>query len=159
MRIDQKEFEEAIELYSDAMMRCAYAYCGNTADSEDIVQEAFVRYLKKAPQFKDEAHRKAWLLRVVINLSKNLKKNFWQRNKCELDENMPAESDALHSCEIWSAVRQLPPKYRVIIELYYHMGYTIEEIAQITGSKKSTVGDRLSRAKTLLKKIYEEESP
>ena len=72
---------------------------------------------------------------------------------------MPAESDALHSCEIWSAVRQLPPKYRVIIELYYHMGYTIEEIAQITGSKKSTVGDRLSRAKTLLKKIYEEESP
>ena len=38
---------------------------------EDIVQEAFIRYLQRSPRFKNEAHKKAWLLRVTINLSKD----------------------------------------------------------------------------------------
>ena len=72
-RVDKKELEEAVEKYSDVMLRCAYAYCGNMADAEDVVQEAFIRYIRRSPEFKDEQHRRAWLLRVVINLSKSLR--------------------------------------------------------------------------------------
>ena len=154
MRIDKQEFEDTVDTYSDAMFRCAYAYCGNRADSEDIVQEAFIRYLKRSPRFKDEEHKKAWLLRVTINLAKDLKRSFWNKNRSELDENTPGSSEELKRCEIWSAVRQLPPKYRILVELYYREGFTIEEISRITGIKRSTVGDRLARAKDLLGKIY-----
>ena len=155
-RADKSDFEDAVQKYAAVMLRCAYSYCGNKADAEDIVQEAFIKYLDKAPKFADEAHRRAWLLRVVINLSKNLQKSFWNRNRSELDENMPSTGSELAGVEIWSAVRRLPPKYRIVIELYYHEGFTIEEIAQITGSRRSTVGDRLKRGKALLKKMFEE---
>ena len=81
MRIDKKEFEKTVDTYSDVMLRCAYTYCGSKANAEDIVQEAFVKYLKKAPTFESEEHKKAWLLRVVINISKNFARSFWNRNK------------------------------------------------------------------------------
>lgn len=157
-RVDKQEFENTVNTYSDMMYRCALAYCGNKADAEDVVQDAFVRYLQRSPEFKGEAHKKAWLLRVTINLSKDLCKSFWRRNKSELDENTPSKNGELSECEIWSAVSQLPQKYRVIIELYYGEGLTIDEISRITKVKRSTVGDRLLRAKQLLKKLYEEES-
>ncbi len=156
MRIDKDDFEQAVMKYSDVMYRCAYACCGNRSDAEDIVQDTFMQYLKRAPQFADENHRKAWLLRVVINLSKNLKLSFWVRNKRELTESIADAGDAFADCEIWSAVQQLPPNCRIIIELYYHEGLTIEEIAAVTRVKRSTVAYRLNKAKKLLGDIYKE---
>ena len=157
MRINQDEFEKTVDTYSDVMLRCAYTYCGNRADAEDIVQEAFVKYLKKSPSFDDEAHKKAWLLRVVINMSKNLLKSFWNRNKTDIDENIADNDNPLVNCEIWENVRKLPAKYRILVELYYGEGCTMEEINKITGVKKSTVGDRLKKARELLEKMYKEE--
>ena len=157
MRINKEEFEKTVDTYSDVMFRCAYAYCNNRTDAEDIVQEAFVKYLKKSPQFEDEEHKKAWLLRVVINLSKNLVKSFWNRNKTDIDDNIPDEKGELTKCEIWEDVKRLPAKYRILVELYYGEGYTIEETAKITGVKKSTVSDRLKKARELLEKMYKEE--
>ena len=153
--IDMSQLEQAVDAYSDTMFRCAYAYCGNREDAEDIVQEAFAAYLAKKPSFKDEQHRKAWLLRVVINKAKNLKRSFWHRNRTELDENTAADYSELDDAEVRSVIRQLPPKYRLITELYYHDGYTIAEIAQITGVPRPTVGHRLKRARELLERILE----
>ena len=158
MRIQKDEFENTVDQYSDIMLRCAYAYCGNYDDAEDIVQEAFIKFLDRSPQFKDDQHKKAWLLRVVINLAKNRNKTFWNRNKTALDEKMPDDNDMLRKCEIWGAVNSLPPKYRIMIFLYYHEQYTIEEAAAMIGISKSTAADRLKKARSLLKKIYEEDN-
>ncbi len=157
MRIEQNEFEKTVNNYSDSMLRCAYTYCGNLTDAEDIVQEAFIRYLRKSPKFESETHKKAWLLRTVINLSKDLTRSFWHRKKTELTEDVIDESNSFKECEIRSAVQQLPEKFRIIVELYYGEGCTIEEITKITGIKRSTVGDRLKRAREMLRKIYEED--
>lgn len=157
MYIEKIEFEKTVNKYSDTLLRCAYTYCGNLSDAEDIVQEALVKYLKKAPKFENEEHKKAWLLRVTINLSKNLTKSFWHSNKTEISENITDNKANLTKFEIWEDVKRLPPKYRTVLELYYYEGYKIEEIAKITNSRKSTVGDRLAKAKKLLSKIYKEE--
>ncbi len=159
MHIDKQDFEQAVREHSDAMLRCAYAYCGSVADAEDIVQEAFIKYLKKAPQFSDENHRKAWLLRVVINLSKNLTLSFRRRNKTDLPEELPDPSDPVKDSEVWLLVYELPAKYRILVELYYREGFTIREISEITGVRVPTVGKRLEKARQLLKNIYKEEQP
>lgn len=153
MRISKEEFEKTVDDYSEIMFRCAYTYCNNRADAEDIVQEAFVKYLKKSLPFESEEHKKAWLLRVVINLSKNLMKSFWNRNKTDIDENIADNNNYLTNYELWEDVRKLPAKYRILVELYYGEGYTLEEITRITGIKKSTVSDRLKKARQLLEKI------
>ena len=155
--MDNKELEK---IYNDtyrSVYWTAMSLLKDEEDAQDIVQEAFLILLRKQPKFKDEQHKRSWLLRVTINLSKNFRKSFWNRNKTELSEDLPDISDLTEGFEIWQAVRQLPPKYRLVIELYYHVGCTIEEISAITGAPRSTVGSRLSRAKVLLKEIYKEE--
>lgn len=156
MYIEKTEFEKTVDEYADILFRCAYTYCANRSDAEDAVQETFIRYLKKKPHFGDEAQKKAWLVKTTINISKDFTKSFWHKNKNALDEEITDDKDPLTECEIWEDVKTLPKKYRIIVELYFHEGYTIEEIADITGVKRSTVGDRLTKAKKLLEDLYKE---
>ena len=55
------------EQYAGMLYRLAYARTGSRADAEDVMQEVFVRLLRARPEFRDEEHAKAWLLRVIIN--------------------------------------------------------------------------------------------
>ena len=63
-----------IEKYSDMVYRIAYTRTNSKQDSEDIYQEVFLKLAKKIPNFKNEEHEKAWLIRVTINFSKKSKK-------------------------------------------------------------------------------------
>lgn len=156
MQIEKTEFESTIDKYADILLRCAYTYCGDLGYAEDAVQETFLKYLKKNPRFDKEEQKKTWLVKTVIRISKDFTKSFWHRKKTAIDEFVVDEDDPLAECEIWEDVNSLPPKYRIIIELYFHEGYTIEEIAAIIGVSKSTVGDRLTKAKKLLNDLYKE---
>jgi len=149
-----REIEKAVALYGDTVYRCAYTYCGNRHDAEDIMQEVFYRFMTKAPVFAEESYEKAWLLRVTINLSKNYVRSFWYRNVDELKEDVPGLSS--EETYIWEKVRGLPLKYRTVLSLYYVEGYSIREIAEILGKKSSTVGTWLERGKALLRKEMEE---
>ena len=160
MRMDKSEFEKTVLDYSDMLLRCSYSICSNRSDAEDIVQEAFIKLIKKNPEFKDEEHKKAWLLRVVINLSKDLLRSFWNRNKYHLedfDELIGSEAIVDDTDEIWTLVDKLPVKYRVVIQLYYYEGLTLKEISSAIGKSIGTTSNRLNRARDLLKKMYEEE--
>ena len=53
------------EQYAGMLYRLAYARTGSRADAEDVMQEVFVRLLRARPEFRDEEHAKAWLLRVL----------------------------------------------------------------------------------------------
>lgn len=146
--------DQLIEKYASMMLRCAYAYCGNRADAEDILQEVFIKYMKHLPAFKDSSHEKAWFLRVTINTSKDYTKSFWYRRTEAMDENIPYE--CAEEKEIWDMVQKLPPKYRIIIQLFYQEGYSIREISELLKLKETTIGTQLTRARGLLKKICKE---
>jgi RNA polymerase sigma-70 factor (ECF subfamily) len=143
------DFDKIVNKYSDAMFRCAYTYCNNRQDAEDIIQEVFYKYLLKKPSFKDESHEKAWFLRVTINTSKNYVHSFWHRNVECIQEDISYINSEEE--EIWELVRKLPEKYRVVIELHYLEGYSIKEIAEILNKNNSTVGTWFERAKKMLK--------
>lgn len=152
---DKKLMNYMIEKYADMMFRCAYSYCKNRADTEDIIQEVFIKYMKKSPEFSDEKHEKAWFIRVTINTAKDYIKSFWYRKTEGMNEDIIYNDK--ESINIWEIVGKLPPKYRSIIQLYYQEGYSIKEISFILKMRESTVGTQLSRARDLLKKIGKEE--
>ncbi len=148
---------DAVEKYGDSMYRCAYTYCHNRHDAEDIVQEVFSKLLTKNPVFNDERHKKAWLLRVTINTSKDYLRSFWRRNVELIEEEISIKKECCErDAEIWKAVNDLPQKYRIIIKLYYTENYTIKEIADLLNTKVSTIGTRFERAKKMLKERIEE---
>lgn len=149
-------FEKIVDKYSDIMFRCAYTYCNNRQDAEDVVQEVFCKYLSKRPRFSNEEHEKAWLLRVTINTSKNYTRSFWRRKVDLVEQDIISLTEEKQ--DIWNLVRELPEKYRIVIELHYIEGYSIKDIARLLNKNESTIGTRFERAKKKLKEIIEKEN-
>ena len=139
--------EKAVKTYSKSMLNAAYSLLGSVVDAEDAVQDAFVKYIQKAPDFKDADHEKAWLLRVTINISKNMLKASGRKN-LPIQEDIPYEQN---NNEVLQCVMSLEEKYRTIIHLYYYEDYSIKEIASILSLPRATVGTRLSRGRSILK--------
>ena len=66
--MEKKHIDDIIKKYGNLLYRAVYVQVGNRHDTQDILQEAFIRYLEKAPVFADEEHEKAWLLQVTHHL-------------------------------------------------------------------------------------------
>lgn len=140
----------AVNAYADLIYRIAFQNLGNRSDAEDTVQEVFIKLLK-APSFQDDTHMKAWLIRITINLCKDLKKSAWHRKTTSLIENSSCCTQEQQ--EIMDEIWRLPVKYRNVIYLYYYEEYTISEISEILNVRKNTVNSWLVRARKNLKGI------
>ncbi len=147
-------YNEIADKYIDTVYRLALSRTKSREHAEDISQDVFVKLLQNKKKFESEEHLKAWLLRVTINLTKDLFSSHWYRTTDELDENITYE--ATESNGVYDAVMALPQKYRTVIHLHYFEGYKVEEIALITNSTAGTVKSQLHRGRDMLKSIMEE---
>lgn len=147
--------ERMLSEYGNAVLRLAYSYLHNTADAEEVLQDALVQFLRTAPVLNTKEHEKAWFLHVASNLSKNRIKYNAIRQTDELMEELVAENrDDLSF--VWEAVKALPDKYREVVHLFYHEGYQTAQIAQILRMKEATVRSNLSRGREKLKTVLKE---
>ena len=147
---------EAVEKYGDVLYRLCLIMLRNTADAEDAVQETFIRYIQKSPDFADNEHEKAWLITVATNKCRDMLR-YRSRHFTESEELL--NSCALEKADsgILDALMELKDKYRIILTLHYVEGYKIEEIAELTGISPSAVKMRLSRGRKLLEEKYRKE--
>ncbi len=153
--MSEAEFDAALAQYGDTVYRLAFAYTRNRADADDVFQEVFLRYFRRAPAFETEEHRKAWLLRVTINRAKSCL-------SCRVLHGPPqAEGAVLFSApasmELHEALSKLAPKYRTVIHLFYYEGYTAEEIGALLHRKPATVRTQLTRARRRLASLLQDE--
>lgn len=144
-----------IDVYGNNILQLAYSYLHNMSDAEEILQDTLIKYLEKSPNFENNTHEKAWLLKVASNLSKNRIEYNNLRSTDELNDNLIAENKEDLSF-IWEAVKSLPNGYREVIHLYYQEGYNTIEIAKILNRKETSVRSDLHRGRQKLKNILKE---
>ena len=144
-----------LDVHGDSVLRMAYSYMHNMQDAEDILQETLIRYMQAAPEFENETHARAWLLRVAANLSKNRIEYNRYRMADELNEELVAEEREDLSF-VWEAVKSLPVTYRETIHLFYREGFKTAQIAEILGEKEATVRSHLKRGREKLREILKE---
>lgn len=151
----QPDGARALRRHGDAVLRLACAYLHQRAEAEDVLQDALLQYLQKAPAFADEAHERAWLLRVAANLCKN-RLSYWRRHpQEELSELLPGREEP-QLAAVWDAVGALPARYRGVVHLYYYEGYSTVEIARLLGKKEATIRSLLTRARARLRELLKE---
>ncbi len=149
-----RHIEYAVEKYSQMLFRICYSILCNKHDAEDALQETFLKYMTKAPLFKDDDHEKAWLIKVATNISKNIcrfNNRHATENLNEFREIGISDSDR----EIFELIMQLPVKYKVVLDLYYIEGYKANEIAHILKITPVTVRKRLQYGRKMLKSEIE----
>lgn len=149
----EHQANRAIERYADLVYKICIVHLKNRADTEDIFQTVFLKYVLYPREFESEEHEKAWIIRVTINACKDLLKSFFRSRTVSLEELDAPVIQQLpqQESEVLQAVLELDPKYRDVVYLFYYEQYTAPEIAKILGKMENTVYTRLARARGLLK--------
>ena len=99
----------------------------NRADTEDIFQTVFLKYVLSSVSFESEEHEKAWIIRVTINACKDLLKSFYRRRTVSLDAVI--EQPALlppDNKRCWKRFYPFRPniKYKDVVSLHFYQDYT-----------------------------------
>ena len=125
-------------------------------DADDVFQDVCLRLVRdeNAPLTND-SHLKAYLIRVTVNICKDLHKCAWRKRTEPLDDHVGDISPESES--IMDEVMKLKPFFRSVIYLYYYQEYSGREIAELFGKNENTVSTALRRARLKLKDILKEE--
>lgn len=143
------QINDVLTRYSNMVYRLALSRTRNIADAEDVLQEVFLRLIHKKPEFENEEHRKAWLIRVTVNCSSKLLTSAWFRRTVPLEEELKFQTK--EKSDVYYAVMELPLKYRTVIHLYHYEDLSISQISDILTINESTIKSQLLRARQLLK--------
>ena len=113
-----ENIERIMKTYGNMLFRLCLFTLGNSSDAEDVVQDTLIKYMQAAPDFKDEGHEKAWLIKVAANRCRDILRFHKRHPAVALDdiyEFVPDNTDT----QIMDALITLPEKYRIVLMLYY----------------------------------------
>ncbi len=149
------------EQYANDVLRVSYFYLGDRQKAEDVMQEVFLRLYTRQPEL-EEGKEKAWLLKVALNLCRDIWRTGWVKRVVlgsKVLEMIPSEADAiedrLEKEALLQAVHSLPAAEREVFILFYYQGYGIEEISSMLNIPAGTISSRLSRGRVKLKNLLE----
>lgn len=147
--------EEIIDRYQSMVYGLALARTGSAVDADDVFQEVFLAYCRSGKTFRDEEHRKAWLLKTTVNLSRRFTASTWRKKTVPLDqrEDVPVLFQEPEENLVWEAVRSLEETYRLPIYLHYFQELSTREIGKVLSLRPGTVRMRLSRGRDKLREL------
>lgn len=153
---------EIYQLYYKAMYNTSLRLVNDSAEAEDIMQEAFLSAFKNINNYKEEVSFGAWLKKIVVNRSlDSLKKRKIQKDPIddrvltleEEDHNTDANDIAQEVAEVKQAIALLSQNYRTLITLHLIEGYDHEEVAEILNISNAAVRTGYSRARKKLQEL------
>lgn len=159
-----EEIQRMMDAYGNDVLRTAYMYLKDEQKAEDAFQEVFIKVFNKYGSFKGESSEKTWIIRITINVCKDMLRSSWFRRVLLTDEIRPQnggsniEDKVIKNDEnrlLFNAVISLPTNQKDVIILYYYQNYSTKEICEILNIAEGTVRSRLHRARKILKSKLE----
>jgi RNA polymerase sigma-70 factor (ECF subfamily) len=155
------EFERVAMPHTESLLRAALRVVRERAAAEDMVQETLLRAWRAFDQFERGTNCKAWLFRIMLNIS-NKNHRMAQARPVLVPLNghepprvipMHARQPQLTAAEVLSALEALSTEHRLVLIMAVVEGFTCKEIAGICSLPIGTVMSRLSRGRAELRKI------
>lgn len=137
-------------------------YAADAHEAEDNLQDGFIKVFTNLKSFRDEGSFEGWIRRIMINVS--LEK-FRKQNKLfavddvSIYDSINLSDDVIAKIsadDLMKLVQLLPPRYRLVFNLYVFEGLSHEEIAKEMSIAQGTSKSNLARAREILKKKVRE---
>lgn len=135
-------------------------YSGNDDEAKDILQEGFIKIFENLQSYKFEGSFEGWMRRIVVNTA--LEKYRSRNNLYKVEDiDQIAETEAepdgedytgLEAADLLEIIRELPPKYRMVFNLYALEGFSHKEISKMVNISEGTSKSNLSRARMILQR-------
>ena len=166
---DQQAFAELFRRYSDRVFRLALSILGQgfAAEAEEVAQEVFLKVHHALESFRGEAEVGSWIYRITFNQAVNLKARArYQRphvDEAALSHAATAEpgpdaqlETARRDRTLRDCIQTLPEVYQAALRLYYWLGASVGEAAELLGVPENTAKSYLHRARRLLDGMLKE---
>jgi RNA polymerase sigma-70 factor (ECF subfamily) len=135
-------------------------YSGNDDEARDILQEGFIKIFENLSCYSQEGSFEGWMRKIIVNTALERYRNRYYLNRVDDIENVDepeAEPDndelaGLEAYDLLNMIMELPPKYRMVFNLYAIEGYTHREIGEMLNISEGTSKSNLSRARDILQK-------
>ncbi|EGT3616991.1 sigma-70 family RNA polymerase sigma factor [Clostridium perfringens] len=152
---DHEAFIEIINKSTKQMYGIGKSILKKDEDIGDAIQETIMIAYEKLHTLKEPKYFNTWLIRILINRCNYIS----NRNKKVIsieDINVVSsyKENGIRDLELKEAINELKEPYRVVITLYYIMGFSIKEISSILDEKEGTIKSKLSRARNDLRDFY-----
>lgn len=154
---DQRAFKTLFDRYSSLFKGICYRYTGNNHESNDVLQEAFIKIFKNIDNYTGKGNFEGWMKRIVVNCCldyvRKERKPIWSSEEPfdqSISENWDVPISEMTAKEIVSVVDRLPDGYKVVFNLSVFDGYSHKEIAETLGISESASRSQLAKAKKKL---------
>ncbi|TAJ15587.1 sigma-70 family RNA polymerase sigma factor [Marinilabiliaceae bacterium JC017] len=150
------------ETFAPRLFGVCLQYCKDRTEAEDCLQDGFIKIFTKIESFKFQGSFEGWMRRIMVNTvietyrKKQPTTNIEDLPLALIDEDSDnvVESDFSIS-ELLTIIQELPPKYKLVFNLYALEGYTHDEIAKALNISVGTSKSNLFRARKWLKEKLE----
>lgn len=162
---ESEALEELYQLYAPILLSVSIRYTANKEDAEDVVHDAFIKILKNLESFslRFEGAFEAWMKRITVNTAINFlraKTKLTEINGRIYDEGAIPDTEydteelpeRLEPETVISLISELPPGYRMVMNMYVFENYTHIEIAEELNISVNTSKSQLSKARATLRK-------
>lgn len=141
-----------------------YAVCLQYSSSEDeardILQEGFIKIFENLGSYKHEGSFEGWMRKITVNTALEKYRSRHNLYKVEDIDMIPETGDEpeaedfslLEADDLLNIIRELPPKYRMVFNLYAIEGYSHKEISEMINISEGTSKSNLSRARVILQR-------
>jgi len=152
------------ELYAPKMFGVCLQYCKDETEAEDCLQEGFIKVFKNIKKYRFEGSFEGWVRRIMVNAtieSFRKKKPVSSLEDITMvpvadDDITEEDAEQVKLEEVYKIMKELPPKYRMIFNLYAIEGLSHKEIAELLDISVGTSKSNLARARKWIRdKIME----
>lgn len=163
---DDSAFAQLMALYKKRVEAMGMSFFKNSIDTEDFVQDVFIKVFTKLNTFRFESMFSTWLTRIAYTTAVNAvnrRKEYLSiadENSLEDKDSTPEEQQIkkLTKEAVRLAIKELPTNYVVCLDMYFFYDISYSQISEITGFPINTIKSYIFRAKKILKeKIIEKE--
>jgi len=132
-------------------------YTGNYQDAQDTLQEGFISIFENIRQFGFNGSFEGWIRKIMIHAAlrnnRNSNKTIELNNEIQISDeiNDDEPDEKVGSEKLLSFIRELPPMYRAVFNLYAIEAYSHKEISEILNISDVTSRSNLSRARSILR--------
>jgi len=155
-------FKVIVLKYQKYIFNIGMGFYKNQEDAYDFVQEIFTKVFNKLNTFKGRSKFSTWLIKIAYNHGVNsIKKNILDVSLIDpliSDGDLSPEWNYLREevkAALKMAIKELPERYRICIDLYFFYGISYGEIREITGFEMNTIKSNVFRAKQILRKALQ----
>jgi RNA polymerase sigma-70 factor (ECF subfamily) len=146
--------------YSPKFYAVCLQYAGNTEEARDVLQEGFIKVFENLSHYSHEGSFEGWMRKIIVNTALEKYRNrYYLFRVDDIDEAAepiagPDTNDfaGLEAHDLLNMIMELPPKYRMVFNLYAIEGYSHKEIGTMLNITEGTSKSNLSRARDILQK-------